>query len=158
MTLPLAMNRDFGSDDRDCGARTPCGPDRPQNGTNSRGSGAGAILPTLVPTDYVQLADVAGIPVPLPRVTLRRLLADGRDVVQLTIPLVGMTLADLDALPGQACVKIGQDDSPVPCSVTGLTIAEASARLKSALNELSLPGEEIGLNAARCRVRRAFRH
>lgn len=155
MTLPHAMNSDSGPGHRDPGARTPCVPGRHHNGANTRGNGAGAILPTLVPTDYVQLADVAGIPVPLPRVTLRRLLADGKEVVQLTIPLAGMTLADLDALPGQACVRIRQNDSLVPPSGTCLTIAEASVRLKSALDELSLPGEEIGLETARGRVRRA---
>jgi len=58
---------------------------------------AGPILPTAVVVDHIQLADSTGIPIPVPRATVRTWLSRGLSRATLTIPLEGLTLTDLDA-------------------------------------------------------------
>ena len=106
---------------------------------------AASILPTAVVVDHIQLADSTGIPIPVPRATVRTWLSQGLSRATLTIPLEGLTLTDLDATAAAAGLS-------VPATGPATSMIDAGRRLKASIDKLSLAGKKISEGAARLRV------
>jgi len=110
----------------------------------------GDMVSTAVLVDHIQLADEMGIPIPVPRATLRTWLRQGIPFATLTIRLDGLSLEDLAATPAavQPAAPGLNSDGP------SLHQAEATRQLQRAINALRTESQ-MSEGTARMRIRRA---
>lgn len=124
---------------------------------------AGAVLPTAVLVDHIQVADVNGIPIPIPRQTIRSWLRKGLRSVTIKISLDDLTLEDLNVTPPAALPVLPPAKSKPTASRPSLdtewiSIRDAARQLCRRLNALQVPGDEpLTLDHARQRIMYALR-
>lgn len=112
------------------------------------------MVPAIVPSQHVfQTVDwttTDGIPLAIPRGTFAQWLEEGRLAQGLSLRLSPCTLKPSDLPDSPTVARASPSPTPRPLSMT-----EAATCLSRALTELSLPGKEVTVAAARHRVRRA---